>query len=121
MLFRSGNSESDADVSAEIQQRAKERVGRRHKLFEGSLQVKEHRYEKWKAKDLATESDAEFDNDDIRHAGHSLINMCASYPPEQRLWTITKYRQYYHLKNALRLCLDDAMWTAGTVRFSCYD
>ena len=52
------------------------------------------------------------------------------YPSEQcYIWKIvikykkTKYRQYYvlPLKDALRLCLDDATWTAGTVRSSCWN
>ena len=47
---------------------------RRQELFEGSLQVEEHRYE-------ATDSDAEFYNDGIRRARYSPINVCKFIQP----------------------------------------
>lgn len=59
--------------------------------------MEEHRYEKWKAKVLATDSDAEFDNDDIRRARHSH---CGTFITMKDPCDITRWNG--HLKDCKR-------------------
>ena len=69
---------------------------RRKKLFDGTFKMKESSYEKWKAKISATDKDAEFNENNIRRARHSL---CGKFVTMKDPFDLARWKDHLKICN----------------------